>query len=126
MKSSKWLISVTLLMGLILAACSSATSATQNPPTSPTVAAVSGTNAEVVIKGFAFAPNSITVKAGTTVTWTNEDSVTHTVTSDTGLFDSGGLNKGGTFSYTFTTEGSYPYHCTPHASSMAGTVIVTK
>jgi plastocyanin len=78
---------------------------------------------EVWIKGSAFGPSSITISAGTTITWTNKDAVVHTVTSDNGLFDSGNLTVNSTFSRQFTTPGTYPYHCTPHPA-MTATVIV--
>ncbi len=81
-----------------------------------------GTN-EVWIQGMAFNPSIITVIAGTRITWTNKDGVTHTVTSDTGLFDSGSVSSNGTFSYMFSTPGTYPYHCTIHPS-MTATVVV--
>ncbi|MDP4222050.1 MAG: cupredoxin family copper-binding protein [Bacteroidota bacterium] len=81
-----------------------------------------GTN-EVWIQGMAFSPASITVTAGTTITWTNKDAVVHTVTSDTNLFDSGSVSTNGTFSHTFATSGTYPYHCTIHPS-MTATVVV--
>jgi plastocyanin len=70
-----------------------------------------------------FAPNPITVAVGTTVTWTNNDSTGHTVTSNTGAFDSGALGAGKTFSFTFQTAGTYQYHCTFHAG-MVGSVVV--
>ena len=79
--------------------------------------------AEVEIENFAFTPATITVKVGTTVTWTNKDTVRHTVTSDKGLFDSGLFGKGESFSFTFTEAGTYTYHCTPHPN-MKGTIIV--
>jgi plastocyanin len=78
---------------------------------------------EIWIKGSAFGPSSITISAGTTITWTNKDAVVHTVTSDNGLFDSGNLTINSTFSRQFTTPGTYPYHCTPHPA-MTATVIV--
>ncbi len=81
----------------------------------------SGNN--VYIQNYAFNPASLTVKAGDTVTWTNKDSVSHTVTSDTGLFGSSPLANGQTFSYTFTTAGSYAYTCSIHPA-MHGTIIV--
>ncbi len=81
-----------------------------------------GTN-EVLIQNYAFDPVTITVSANTTVTWTNNDPVGHTVTSDNGVFDSGMMNTGKTFSHLFNTPGSYPYHCIIH-SYMTGTVIV--
>lgn len=76
----------------------------------------------VKIMNFAFSPNPLTIKAGTTVTWTNMDSSAHTVTG-TG-FDSGTLNKGQTFSHTFSSAGSFDYHCDFHPS-MTAQVIVT-
>ncbi len=81
-----------------------------------------GTN-EVWIQNMAFNPNTITVTAGTTITWTNKDAITHTVTSDSGVFDSGNINSGGTYSYTFSTAGTFTYHCKIH-TYMTGSVIV--
>jgi plastocyanin len=81
-----------------------------------------GTN-NVTIQSMAFSPATITVTAGATVKWTNMDAIAHTVTSDTPLFDSGSLVTNGVYSYTFTTAGTYNYHCTFH-SMMTGKVIV--
>src|ERR687893_2230146 len=73
-----------------------------------------------------FSPNPVEVKVGETVTWINDDSGRHTVTSkDDGIFDSGVLGKGQSFSYTFDTAGEYPYYCEPHPN-MVGTVVVTE
>ncbi|HET7630262.1 MAG TPA: cupredoxin family copper-binding protein [Candidatus Saccharimonadales bacterium] len=82
---------------------------------------------KVSIEQYAFSPGAITVKAGTTVTWTNLDSVNHTVTSDDNSsiqFDSGDIDKGQTYQFTFEQPGTYHYHCTPHPF-MHGTVVVT-
>jgi plastocyanin len=81
-----------------------------------------GTN-EVWIQDMAFKPPTIIINAGTTIKWTNKDAVTHDVTSTTGLFGSGPLNNGGTFSYTFSSSGTYAYYCTIHPS-MTGSVTV--
>ena len=78
---------------------------------------------EVYIQNMAFNPASITVQANTTIKWTNKDGVAHTVTSDTGLFDSGSLSNGSTFSYTFKTQGTFFYHCTPHPSMTASVTV---
>ena len=78
---------------------------------------------EVFINNMKFSPSSITVSSGTTITWTNQESITHTVTSDNSVFDSGNLGNGNSFSYTFSTVGTFPYHCKYH-SSMTATVIV--
>lgn len=79
----------------------------------------------VSIQNFAFTPADLDIPAGTTVTWTNLDSVAHTVTGDNGGPDSGTISPQGTYSYTFSTPGSYPYHCAPHPY-MTGTVTVTE
>lgn len=84
---------------------------------------VPGTN-EVWIQGMSFTPSVITIVAGTTITFMNKDAINHTVTSNTGLFDSGLLKSGDTFTYTFSTVGAYSYHCAIH-TSMTATVIVT-
>jgi len=77
---------------------------------------------------FAFSPATLTIKAGTTVTWKNTTAVAHTVTSDDGTsFDSGTTNpiaaQSGTFSFTFTTPGTFAYHCEIHPF-MKATIIV--
>jgi plastocyanin len=72
-----------------------------------------------------FSPNPVEVKVGETVTWVNDDSGRHTVTSKDGVFDSGFMGKGQSFSFTFDKAGEYPYHCEPHPS-MVGTVVVTE
>ena len=78
----------------------------------------------VSIKNFAFSPATITVKAGATVVWTNDDSIQHDVTFDNGGPASSVLNHSDTFSHTFTTAGTYHYICSIHPF-MHGTVIVT-
>ena len=61
---------------------------------------------------------------GTTVTWVNCDTPTHTATSDVDVWDSGALTPGATFQRTFNTAGAFPFHCTPHPT-MKGTVVVS-
>ena len=78
---------------------------------------------EVEIKNFDFGPMSLTVKAGTTVTWKNLDGEPHTVVSEDGLFRSGALDEGDTFAYTFDKPGTYKYDCSIHPQ-MHGTIIV--
>ena len=75
------------------------------------------------IKNFAFGPKTLTVKKGTTVVWTNQDSVGHTATADDGSFDTGLLAKGESGSVTFDKVGTFSYHCTPHPY-MKATIIV--
>jgi plastocyanin len=78
---------------------------------------------EVRIDNFAFTPQRLTVKAGTTVTWINGDDVPHTVASNTKLFKSSALDTKDKFSFTFTTPGAYEYFCSLHPH-MTGAVVV--
>ena len=75
------------------------------------------------IQGYAFSPSSITINVGDTIVWTNYDSASHTVTSNDGTFDSGGISTGNTFSFTFTSAGTFNYYCSPHPN-MTGSVTV--
>src|SRR5262245_62744462 len=85
------------------------------PTPTPTGTGVSIPAGARTMGSAAYAPNPVTVTAGTTVTWTNNDSIAHTATSDTGgVFNSGTIAAGGKYSFTFNTRGTYPYHCTFH------------
>jgi plastocyanin len=77
----------------------------------------------VTIHNFAFGPQVVTVKAGTTVHWTNNDTEAHTVTSDTGAFNSPVMQPGAGYSFTFTKLGTYSYHCTIHPFMTAKVVV---
>ena len=95
-----------------------------NPtPTVPTPAPASSVS--VIIANFSFQPDGLTAAAGATVTWTNNDSVPHTVKADDGSFSSGTFAPGATFSRTFPAAGSVAYHCAIHPS-MRGTLTITK
>ncbi|HEY2809050.1 MAG TPA: cupredoxin family copper-binding protein [Steroidobacteraceae bacterium] len=78
---------------------------------------------QVLIKDFMFVPTTLTVKAGTTVTWANKDEEPHTVFSDTGLFRSNAMDTGEAFSFKFDKPGTYHFLCTIHPR-MLGTIIV--
>ncbi len=77
----------------------------------------------VQIADFAFAPATVTVTAGDTVTWTNADPVAHTATATDSSWDTGDIAEGASASITFNTPGTYSYLCTPHPT-MTGTVVV--
>ncbi len=116
-------IRILLISGLIVLAMlfiPFSISCQATPPTEEEAAPVSN---EIEISGFAFVPATVTVTVGTTVTWTNLDSVVHTVTSETGLFDSGNLARNATFSYSFADRGTFSYFCAIHPY-MRGKVIV--
>jgi plastocyanin len=78
----------------------------------------------VDIANFAYTPATLEVHVGDTVTWTNNDSAPHTVTSSDGSIQSGTMEQGASFSFTFTTPGTFDYHCEFHAS-MVGQVVVS-
>jgi plastocyanin len=77
----------------------------------------------VMAREFMFAPASLTVPAGATVTWTNRDDEPHTIVSDAGLFRSGALDTDQSFSFRFDKPGTYHYLCSIHPR-MVGTIIV--
>ena len=94
------------------------------PAASPAASPAAGATAEVTIADFAFDPAELRVAAGTTVTWTNRDSVPHTATADDGSFDTGAIDGGASASHTFDAPGTFAYICAFHPN-MTGTVIVT-
>jgi plastocyanin len=72
-----------------------------------------------------FVPNSLTVKVGTTVTWSNSSGAAQSVTSDTAnVFDSGSLDAGATYTFTFSQAGTFPYHSST-TPALTGTIVVT-
>jgi plastocyanin len=92
----------------------------------------------VRMQEYSFAPSSLTIKAGTTVQWTNNGTLAHTTTSDAAVWDSGSLGAPGTgeygggtagaeYQFRFNSPGTYPYHCTFHVQQgMRGTITVTR
>ena len=102
------------------AAKATAGAGTSAAPAATTVSSAANT---ISLKDMAFTPGTEQVAVGTTVTWVNNDTVQHTVTSDTKLFDSGPMNPGDKFTYTFTQAGSFAFHCSIH-TSMTGTITV--
>ena len=84
---------------------------------------VSAETVQVSIDNFTFAPQQLTVKAGTTVVWTNKDDTPHTVTSDDNVFSSPVMSTNQSFHYTFDKPGKFPFHCKLHPT-MTGIVMV--
>ena len=118
MKTKRFYYSILFLMicSIAVISCSksnSYNSGNNNPPAS-----------DVSIKNMAFSPVSLTVSAGATVTWTNNDTTAHTVTADNGSFDSGNIAVGAKYSKVFSSAGTFSYHCTLHPE-MRGTVVIT-
>lgn len=97
------------------------TSPYSNNTTTPTTTKSSPNT--VVIASMAFSPANLTVTKGTVVTWQNNDNVGHTSTSDNGVWDTGNIPSGGNTTTTFSTAGTFTYHCTVHPM-MTGTITV--
>ncbi len=106
---------------LTLTACGGGDDASSAAEAVSTAPATGG--AAITIAGFAFS-GATEVAVGTTVAVTNDDSATHTWTSEDGTFDSGSIAPGESFEFTFDTAGTFAYHCNFHAS-MQGTITVT-
>lgn len=105
---------------------SSSNSSSNNSSSNNSGSTPSSLSYQVSIANFAFSPSAISVKKGTKVTWTNNDSTAHTVTESDGKTgpDSQLINPGSSYSFTYSSTGTFNYHCTIH-STMTGTVTVT-
>jgi plastocyanin len=113
-----------LVLVLALAACGDDDTTAETTAASATTAApIAADAASLTISGFDFG-DPITVPIGTEVTITNQDGAGHTWTSNDGLWDSGSLSGGDSFSFTFTDAGEFDFFCGIHAS-MTGSITVT-
>jgi len=81
--------------------------------------------ASVSIQNFAFVPDTVRIKVGQTITWTNKDTAPHTSTALAGAFNSGNLITNQTYQFTFNAAGTYSYHCLVHPMMVTAYVIVT-
>jgi plastocyanin len=124
--SHKWILVLSLAVGILCTTTLSACSALPKAPTAPPEnQEVPQEEATITISNFTYEPASVTVRPGATIRVINRDGVGHSVTSDNGsAFDTGviGANAVGEFTAP-TTAGEYSYHCTPHPS-MQGKIIV--
>jgi plastocyanin len=119
----KQILSLTVLLLLsatsILVSCGKSNGGYNSPaPPAPSLPANT-----VGMSNMAFGPLTLTVQAGTTVTWQNNDNMAHTVTADDNSFDSGNLAVGAKFTHLFATAGTIAYHCTIHANMKASIIV---
>jgi plastocyanin len=125
-----------LILGSAIACSSSSSKAGGGTSASSTSTTASGTSASsatsgtsaasgntIDIKNFSFAPMSLTVAVGTTVTWKFDDSAQHTVSADDKSFVSPAMSNGQTYTHTFTKAGTFSYICSIH-QYMKGTIVV--
>lgn len=100
---------------------------TASPVVTTVVSPLPVQTSAISIRNFVFDPAKVMVNVGTTVVWTNNDNVPHTVTSDPNgaIFASPAIQPGETFSATFKVVGNFPYHCSIHPN-MQGTIVVTE
>jgi amicyanin len=128
MKTVHWaIVMIVLVISIAFAGCTGY-QPSPGPATTPQTQ-VPGSNT-VTIQNFAFNPPALSIAPGTTVTWINKDALDHEVISDAsisnaegGIFRSPVIPKDGSYSFTFTNQGTYPYHCSIHPS-MKGTITV--
>jgi plastocyanin len=119
-----FLSGITLLAILMISfSCSKSSNAYMNPATNTTGGSTGPGANEVFIQGMAFVPSTISVAAGTTITWTNKDAIGHTVTSNDNLFNSGTLGSGKSFTFTFAKAGSFGYYCAIHPTMTASVTV---
>lgn len=125
------LVPVVIVLALVLSSCSMHLGLSKLVPGGGGASAVKATRtAPAPVSGVSivhgkFRPKNVTVKVGTTLTWTNNGDTPESVTSDTpGVFDSGMLAAGATWKYTFDKAGTFPYHSTG-SPSIFGSVTVT-
>jgi plastocyanin len=116
--------SAVLLVALVLGACSDDDGGEAAPAAPAEADAEAAGGTEVAIEDFLFKPADLQVKAGTTVTFTNKDDFAHTATAKDKSFDSGNVDKDGSFEHTFAEAGTYDYLCSIH-NSMTGTITVS-
>jgi plastocyanin len=119
-------ISLFVLTVLLLAACApkaGPTPAGTLPPVQSSVSTPASGEEKIDIQNFTFSPATLTITVGTKVTWTNQDTVGHTVIADDNSWGSGNLNQGDTFSFAFSQPGTFAYHCSVHPN-MKGTITV--
>lgn len=130
-KFALWALPVLLVATLV--SCGGGQATPTTPPTPPTPTPAPATpgpenpvatgTVQVSIKNISFDPDNLTVEKGTTVIWTNNDPIPHTVTETGGKFDSGSLKPGATFSYVFKESGNYSLLCGYHPG-MQGLITV--
>jgi len=114
-----------IVAALLIGGCGGGGSSSSYSPPSVTTPTPMGGSVSIVagartLTTTAYSPNPLTVSVGTTVTWVNNDTISHTATSNTaGIFDTGTIAPGGQASKQFTSAGSVSYHCTFHSGMVA-------
>jgi plastocyanin len=108
-----------LLVAVVLVGCS----ATVAPSGGSSSTGALKTTAQVTLRNIAIQPATVTIAVGGTVTWVNQDPMTHNLADDAGNWGSGPMASGKSYSHVFPKAGTFPYHCTIHPS-MTGEVVV--
>ncbi|HJZ73098.1 MAG TPA: plastocyanin/azurin family copper-binding protein [Vicinamibacterales bacterium] len=126
---SRLLVALSFLIAIAASGCSGSSSPATPTPTPTAPAPSASTTAVSIPQGASFLtltaynPNPVSIALGTTVRWTNTDSVAHTSTADGNAWNSGTLAAGAHFDFTFQTAGTFPYHCAFHPG-MVGSIVV--
>jgi plastocyanin len=123
--SLKWHIAILIAVATVMMLISPTSQAQHENAAAKLVGTTTGTDAasQVMIDNFVYSPVPLTIKVGTTVTWTNHDDIPHTVDSTQGKFKSAALDTDDKFEFKFTEAGEYPFYCRIHPK-MTGKIIV--
>ena len=121
----KWSVAVLIAVTSVMILLSLTSQAQHQNGSGKLVGTAAGTDAasQVMIDNFVYSPVPLTVKVGTTVTWTNHDDIPHTVDSTQGKFKSAALDTDDKFDFRFTEAGEYPFYCRIHPK-MTGKIVV--
>jgi plastocyanin len=119
---------IILVTSICITACGSGGGSPSTPSATPTPAPAGSTTAAIpsgasTLTTTAFGANPLTISVGTTISWLNDDSTTHTSTADGNQWTSGDIPPGGRFNFTFASVGRFAYHCQLHPG-MTGTIVV--
>ncbi len=119
MKNLYLIIAVIVVFGILVWVYFGYIRKSSNQTPTPAQTTSVATQNTVTIKNLSFTPATLEVTKGDKITWTNNDTVAHTVTSDNGKFESGQLAPGKTFEFTFNEMGTFSYHCSNHPTMKA-------
>jgi len=118
-KYTLFVLAALVVVTVLIAGCTSSS----NPSPSPSPVISTASQNTVVIKDYAFHPSALTIQKGANVTWRNDDSVDHQITSDSKEFSSRDIGAGDAYTFQFNTTGTFPYRCNIHQQEQETIVV---
>ncbi len=120
-KYTLFVLAASVVVIVLIAGCTSSSNPSPSPSAVTSFTSSASQNT-VVIKNYAVTPSTLTIQKGANVTWRNDDSVDHQITSDSKEFSSPLIGAGDTYTYQFNATGTFPYRCNIHPEQ--GTIVV--